>query len=429
MGMVNEIPDILPANGHDRSNYIPKRFNSNMEINAVVSFDQSLDEDVLKKAVRLSLDAEPVLGCRFIEDEQPYWRRFEEPDEIMWFEFVKSDNKQEAAGRFLKSTFAHDGQQIKVRLIRSRDKDTLCVKISHACSDAAGLKQYLEILAGIYSKLQENGGFKPMPNQDRRDQKHYFDAMGVAEPLALFDPYTYFVKPTWAFPHHALEYEEMSISIRRINDEAYDRIKEFAKTQGVTVNTTLATAFVRSLFELVKPPVGEEMAICVTIDLRGTYTSDTNQAVCNMSVSILPKISRIEKESFKGTLKRVSYSIDELKRTRAHILNAVALEVLGSIDFSKALGQMEGIFQWINKTRKSHPILSNMGIINTLKFGQIIAADAYLVTPTSGAPAFLLGASTYNKTLTLDVSYYRPAHKKEDIEKFMDLMEKELSSL
>ncbi len=55
MNNLYEIPNILPINGNDRFEYILKH-----EIQAVTTFDQRLDADILKKAVRLSLDAEPV---------------------------------------------------------------------------------------------------------------------------------------------------------------------------------------------------------------------------------------------------------------------------------------------------------------------------------------------------------------------------------
>lgn len=161
MNNLNEIPNKLPVNGHDRFEYLLKYFSSNIQIQAVITFNQCLDTDSLKNAVRLSLDAEPVLGCKFIEDKkQPYWQRFESPDEIQWYDFVQNDNKEEAVEQFLKSPFALEGQQVNVRLIRAMDGDTLCVKISHGCSDAAGLKEYLQLLATIYSKLQEDSVFK-----------------------------------------------------------------------------------------------------------------------------------------------------------------------------------------------------------------------------------------------------------------------------
>ncbi len=426
----NGIPNTLPVNGHDLYNYLVKYAGSNTQLQAIISFDQDLDADILKKAVRLSLDAEPVLGCRFIEDEkQPYWQRFEKPDEIQWFEFVQNVNKQEAVEQFLKGPFAFTGQQVNVRLIRAEGGDTLCIKICHACSDAKGLKEYLQLLAGIYSRLKEDSGFQPVPNKGRRDQKHYFDALGIEEPLALFDPQAQFVPSTWAFPYHGRENKEMHIAMRRIRDGVYERIKAFGNTHKVTINTIILTAFFKSLFEFVKPPVGEEMGICVTVDLRKAFIGSPDQAICNLSVAMYPRIHRIEEEPFFETLKRVSGSIEELKGPRAGLLDAVGLEVWDNIDFSQAVGQMQALAQWLVETGKSYPFLSNMGVINPLEFGQIIANDAYIVNPTAYAPGFMLGVNTYNKTLTLQVSYYEPSHRTEEIEAFMDLMEKELRSL
>ena len=48
---------ILPVTGFDRICYLLKYGHYNMQIQAVITFDQHLDTDVLKKAVRLSLDA------------------------------------------------------------------------------------------------------------------------------------------------------------------------------------------------------------------------------------------------------------------------------------------------------------------------------------------------------------------------------------
>jgi NRPS condensation-like uncharacterized protein len=421
----NGIPNILPVNGQDRFEYILK-----YEIQAVTTFDQRLDADILKKTVRLSLDAEPVLGCRFIEDEkQPYWQRFDNPDKMQWFEFIERDNKKEATQQFLKSPFTHDGQQVNVRLIRTEDGDTLCVKISHACSDAAGLKEYLDLLAGIYSNLQEDSGFKPNPNQSRRDQKHYFDALGINEPLALFDPQAQVLPPTWAFPHHGVEKKEMHIAMRRFRDEAFDRLTNFGENRKVTITSVILTALYRSMFELVKPPIGEEMGICVTVDLRKAFIGSPDQAISNLAGGIYPRITNVEEESFTETLKRVSSSLEVLKNDRAELSDAIVLEVWGTIDYSQTLSQMQAIIQWTVETDKSHPLLSNVGVINPLQFGQIVATDAYIVTPIVVPPGFMLGVSTYNKTLTLEVSYCEPSHRTEDVEAFMDLMEKELSSL
>lgn len=293
-----------------------------------------------------------------------------------------------------------------------------------------GLKEYLQLLAMIYSELQEGSYFQPRLNmQARRDQKNYFDALGIQEPLALFDPQAQKPPPTWAFPYYGTKKKEMHIIIRRFADEAFDRIQAFGKTHKVTINSIILTAFYRSMFELIKPTVGEDMEICVPIDLRKAFRGSTTQAICNLSVGLYPRIPRVEEESFIGTLKRVSGSIEGLKRTGAELSDAVAMEVFGHIDYSQTVGVLQWVWQQAVETGKSSPLLSNMGVISPLQFGQIAAHDAYMVTPTVNAPGFMMGVSTYNRTLTLEMSLYEPSHRKEDVEACMGFIEKELRSL
>jgi NRPS condensation-like uncharacterized protein len=49
-----------------------------------------------------------------------------------------------------------------------------------------------------------------------------------------------------------------------------------------------------------------------------------------------------------------------------------------------------------------------------------------MVTPAMHAPGFMLGAGTYDRTLTLEVSFYEPVHRKEEVEAFLEYIEMEL---
>lgn len=426
------IPARIPVTGFDRICYLLKYGNYNMQIQAVITFHKHLDTDVLKKAVRLSLDAEPVLRCQFIEnDKQPYWQPFENPDEIEWFEYVQSDSKQVAIEQFLKSPFYFEEQILRVQLIRSHDNDTLCVKISHACSDAGGLKQYLQLLAQIYSSLLKDSRYKPEPNTKRRlDQKSYFEALGIKDPLALLDPHAQPLPPaTWAFPYQGFESKETHTSMRRFAGESFDRIRAFGKTHAVTINTILLTSFFRSMFQLLNPPAGDNREICVTMDLRRSFETDPSQDICNLSVTIASGIYRVEEEAFLGTLKRVSKSIDELKNAQIELSQAILIEAQEAIEYSQLRAGFQAARPQILEAGKLSPTLTNTGIINPLQFGEISACDAYLVPPTVYVPGFLLGASTYNRTLTLLVSYCEPSHRTEDVNTLMDHMASELNSL
>lgn len=429
--MENGNPAEQPVTGLDRVNYLFKFGASNIQIQAVIAFDQDLDTDVLKKAVRLSLDAEPILRCQFIEnDKQPYWQPFENPDEIQWFEFVQNDSRPAAIEQFLKSPFYCEGQMLSVQLIRAKDNDTLCVKICHACSDAGGLKAYLQLLAEIYSSLLKDPQYKPEPNRKRRlDQKSYFEALGIKDPLALLDPKAQALPATWAFPYHGVESKEIHNSMRRFAGDSFERIIAFGKSHAVTINTIILTTFFRGMFQLVKPPAGDDREICVTMDLRGSFKTDPSQDICNLSVVMTPRTYRVEEEPFAETLQRVSKSINELKHSQVELSRAVIIEAQGAMDYSQLRTLFQAAIPQFIETGKVSPTLTNMGIINPLQFGQIPAGDAYLVPPTIYVPGFLLGVSTYNRTLTLLTSYYEPSHKTEDIDALMDFIADELSSL
>lgn len=419
-----DIPLTLPVTAQDRFEY-PLRY----VIHVVVSFDQALDHAVLDRAVRLSLDAEPILGCHFVEDNpQPYWQRFNNLDDLQWFEWISADEKDAVIERFVKSSFFHESQQINVCHIHAADGDTLVVKMSHGCCDAGGLKEYLVLLADIYTHLLENPVFYPPPHiQGRRDQKNYFAARGINDPLALFDPQYQPPPPTWAFPWHSRETNQMHLALRRFKNDAFDRILSFAKDYNVTITTVLLAAMFRALFAMLQPPIGEEMDINVSVDLRHAFTGHLDQAISNLSVGMHPRISRMAEESFAETLQRASAALQELKQNRAESIDAIGLEVWAMTDYSTFLEQLRAILEWSLEIGKNNPLLSNVGVIPPLHFGQSRATDAYMLTPVVFPPSFMLGVTTYDRTLTMQCSFGEPGHRREDVERFMDLMEKELS--
>lgn len=421
-----DIPETLPVTAQDRFLYPMKAI-----IHVVVSFDQHLDTGILQRAVRLSLDAEPVLGCRFVEeDPKPHWQRFEALDEMQWLVCTCPDNQDEAVDRFIKDSFFHEGQQLNVGLFQAEGGDIQAVKISHTCSDASGLIDYLKLLAGIYTRLLDNPDYYPLPHTSGcRDQQHYFAALGISDPLDRFDPRAPVTPPNWAFPHYSTETSQIHLARRRLQNETLDRIISFAKDHHVTVTAVLLTAMFRTLFAMLESPRGEEFGIGVSMDLRYRFSGNPDQAICTLSLGINPGITCLAEESFGDTLQRASGAMEALKKNNAELVDAIAVEAWAKMDFSAFLAQIQAILQWLADNGKSNPLLSNVGVIDPLNFSHCQATDLYLLTPVVNPPAFVLGVTTYDRTLTLQCTFGEPGHKKEEVERFMDLMERELSSL
>ena len=161
-----QTPDIIPADAHDMCNYVAKYHMANFQIQAIMKLDGRLDFDKLVKAVRLSIDSEPVLGCRFIKLGPPYWKPLDNIDNINLCSIEETDHPDEAIQRFLESPLDMDKDPVvKVMLIRSEDFDTLGLKINHACCDAAGAREYILLLSDIYSRIStDEDAFVPKPS-------------------------------------------------------------------------------------------------------------------------------------------------------------------------------------------------------------------------------------------------------------------------
>ncbi|MBB6217964.1 NRPS condensation-like uncharacterized protein [Anaerosolibacter carboniphilus] len=431
MMQLNGIQNSYEANGQDCFNYIARYGISNVQIQGVIEFKDRINSILLQQAVRLSIDVEPILGCRFVENEKKaYWERFKNIDEITWYTYEESEDKDKAINDFLTDPLGLDGQQqVQVKLIHSSKGSTICIKVNHACSDAGGVKQYLYLLSELYTRLEDDSKYRPLLVESRRDAKYYFDSLGIEEPMALFNPQQGSQQPTWAFPYHGLELSEMHIETLRFSPENFKRISTFAREKQVTINTMILTAFYRSMFDMLMPEQDEEMEIYVTTDLRKSVPEDKKQTICNLSSMMNVRIARIEEESIEKTLQRVAKAVDMLKSKDAGLSTAVMFEALGKIEYSHCLQILQGARKQAIESKKSSPLLSNIGVISILRFGNIDANDAYIVTPSMYAPGFMLGVSSYKNTLTLVVSYYEPSTRKEDVEQLLNRIREELEAV
>jgi NRPS condensation-like uncharacterized protein len=196
-------PDILPANAHDRANYIAKYGLGNYQIQTVLRLDGRLDFEKLTRAVRLSIDQEPVFGCHFVKGNPPYWKKIDNLDEVEFCVLEETDNPDEAVQRFLESHLSMDKDpKVKIKIIRSGEYDTLCIKLNHACCDGGGAKEYTHLLAHIYSCIdRENGSFIPQPRiGGRKDQDRLLNELWVKNLKITRNPIFESPNTMWAFP-------------------------------------------------------------------------------------------------------------------------------------------------------------------------------------------------------------------------------------
>ena len=68
------IPNTFKVTTQDAYNYAASKMFADQQLCMIIKLSGMLDENVLAKAVRLTMDLEPVLGERFVENcVSPFW--------------------------------------------------------------------------------------------------------------------------------------------------------------------------------------------------------------------------------------------------------------------------------------------------------------------------------------------------------------------
>ncbi|MCX7708782.1 MAG: condensation domain-containing protein [Clostridia bacterium] len=423
------IPKEMPANGHDIYNYVARFGSANFQIQAVMELDGRLDPGKLKKAVRLSMDAEPVFGCRFVEGQPPYWKRRENLGSIKFCTVVKSKNPDKSIQDFLESPLDMDyDPMVKLKLIQSDAGDILCLKVNHACCDGTGTKEYLQLLSDIYNCLDQGDTYVPIPRKrTRKDQDRLFYELGIKDPESAWDPKLEKPKMTWQFPWRQGPQGRNRSVVCQLPKGEIIRIGQYGKYRGATINDLIVTAFYRVMFEMSKPQPEVPMNISMTVDLRRYLPDKKTEAIRCFSGAEDIWLERIANESFEGTLSRVIPGMNKIKRSQPGLQSAVGLERVEKADFSGTLSYYQDPRKKVY-TDQSEPVLSNLGFLNKscFRFGKILVTDAYIVPPVVSAPGLLLCAGTYNDILTMSISYYDNQIDGGVIKKLLQLIKKEL---
>ena len=432
-------PDILPANGHDIYNYVARYGLANHQLQAIMKLDGRLDFEKLSKAVRLSVDEEPVLGCRFIESEPPYWKRLNNLDEVRFCSLEKTDNPNAAVKRFLESTLDMDKDpMVKVKLIRSDHYDTLCIKVNHACCDGTGTKEYIQLLSGIYSAIVRNNGiFVTKPKKrGRTDQDRLLNELGIKDLDAAWIPGSDISTPTWSFPWKPASSSNTCIEVCRLCGGQLDRMASYARETKATINDLILTAYYRAMLEMGKPAYGVPMEIPITVDLRRYLPDGRTEAIRNFSGGLSTRLPMLENEAFSDTLSRLVPMMIEIKSGNPGLQSAIGLERIEGINFHETLAYYQVTTQFIKNSSqcipycgdKCIPTLSNLGFISKdlFNFGECVVTDAYIVPPVVRAPGLLLMVGTYNGIITLAAGFYEGTVDREAVRRLLDKIRDEL---
>lgn len=424
----------------DRMNYLLGLYSADQQINAVLYFPVGLSKEILEQSVRITLQLQPVLNSRFVENDTPYWEEHSSGtnSSICFFAEGNDQELEIMAIDFIKEPGDRiQGPMVQTILLRGTTTDMLVVKLSHLCSDGAGVKEYINLLGAIYTHLSLGGSKDQIikefgeGNESFRDQSHVFKYAGISDVKSAYRPNQEQQASLWSFPSQPNKNKSPKMSVGRLSREQTLCLTKWTKAQQATLNDVIMTAYFRALshFTVYAEPCTAEKMIGLTIDLRRYLPNYTTGAICNLSGMEMPVIKMEDGESFNQTLVRVKQSMDKIKGQNPGLSSAAGMEILAGMKLSTVKEMYNQQYEQAVQMGMALPLMTNFGVIadEPIQFGEIQAEDGYMTSPIMYAPFFSMGASTYNGRLTFTIGYHAPDTSKEKVDKFLECVINQLS--
>jgi len=380
------------------------------QLGGVVALGGRLDEVRLGRAVRLLLDAEPVLGCRFDADTvPPVWRRLETLDAMPLLTVVESAEPEAEAASFIAELFDQRlDPQVLAALLRGPSGDVLALKMEHAAVDGGALKEALYLLSDIYRKLGEAPEWEPEPNL--AGLRHPIAEAGILEKLRSLTPGSGLVpgKSDWNVPSvdrsGPADYVSASVEPKVLQSAA-----TLGKGVGATVNDIILAAFYRTLHRVLRATPGSSTPISVSCELRKHLPAGTKTGLGNFSSVLQVTVPPVAGEGFDGTLARVVEATQEWKRDGAGRSMSVSMPMVHRVLRNRGLGFFRKMVAKATEAagdqQGGYPTLTNIGIIDerVLDFGADVRVDdAWLLGPVARR-SIILTASTFRQRLHIAV--------------------------
>ncbi|HUL23072.1 MAG TPA: condensation domain-containing protein [Thermodesulfobacteriota bacterium] len=377
-------------------NIFHARVIADQQITFVLDFSKSLDVDKLTVALAALHEMLPILSST-IHKQGSHFQRIRVSRHQTIISIVSEPaHPREEIVRFIGSPCNPEREPpVKLLLLRDHGEDTLCFKIDHTISDAAGLRTLLFLFAEAYTTARIT---QPV-NYNR----------GFGQVFRRFSPVS-LLKAVWranlpipgrALWHGPLEGDETFVEHVLLEPGRFERIREGAKRSNATINDVLLAGLYRAVFTYLPPEDTTAYPVMVPVDMRRYLPGEQRGVIANLSSAIYPRLVKIPNEARGDTLRRIKGCMDKFKKDQPG-LGAMFLMTVGALRGGKMLRKRYRQAA----TRGSRFInYTNFGVLDETRliFGQVPIKQAYGVGPIQYAPGVLIALSTFRDTLHLVV--------------------------
>jgi len=428
--------DRIPAPPLDQFNFALEEI-ADQSMRFVIEFDGQLDADRLGRACLAAIHQAPVLGCRFVEAESPYWERIPHMSAADILDVIASrDPDQDLMDALAAHIDPATGPQVHLRLLR-REDDTLCITAHHAVMDAHGLFAFVTLLASLYRND------RIFPGGSLRDHDRSLAPILSRIPSGVHETvhaYNEKLVAGWKFPATMRDAAGKKFAIRTLEPARLPATKTKGKELGATVNDILLAAFFSALRDFVHPKAGTIVPVLLSLDLRMHFpekecmslsSGDPDSpfalqslagAIANKSVAFQVMVP-VQDRTFDETVVVMKELMREHKDHYPGLSSAIDTESAGYTNYSRIRERVRTMKESYASTGSEPPFLGNIGIIRpeVCAFSpDLPVKNAFIAGIIVNPPGIALGVTTFRDRLTLSIGYKTPAMAEETVERFLD---------
>ncbi len=420
----------LNAELWDKMHYLFRDFNDRM-VHVELRYDYEIDIEALKTVLICFFEKAPVLHSSFTDNRiSPYWTvKDYKINDVLTVKEVSEENLDQEINDFLVQYIPPDADiQMKVAVFNHSGKSVLCIVENHMCMDGGDLKYFMKSLCKNYSDFVENGISPVDLRTGTRSYESVYEDFSSGEKRLAKNLYKNVnSKDDHGFPFTPNSIKDKSfIAKRKIPASKFDAIRSSGKKHGATINDMILTAYFYSLYELAGFDKRDGFSISCAVDLRRHIKDNSDQGVTNHTAWMQCRVPEQGDNIFE-TLNYVVHSSNQFKEDRF-----VGLHGLPLLSFGYKILPLAASEEVI-KIGYANPLLamSNIGVleVDKLALAGNEPTDGFMSGAVKYKPFALLSVTSVRKELTLSMCVRGNEIDKEIVEKFFDLMVKNIDLL
>jgi len=395
--------------------------------------DGQIDCERLRSAFLLLLESDPYVSSRYTESGgRAYWERIPRENRGDSFRFHiinEGDPVPPEVPPVLVDVYT--GPCAAAAVYRADGKgDIVTVSVHHGCCDARGLKDLASVLFLIYGKLGDDPDYIPqyMGWYDR-DTGKILDSFSDEEIEAETGKDGRIID-RWAFPFEYRGRGTPRFALREFPKERLASIKEFGKRYGATVNDVLIAANILALLEVRNDPsdLDEIRGVLTAADMRRHLSGNPEYSVENLSVAYMVEIIANEGMGMEEAVQEVASVTREIKSGPFGVFDIKFYENFHNLGLDTVRNFFDEIHSGYDTKSLKNPVFSNIGIIDDRIYdpgrgsdGAKLKIESAIFLPVICWPlGFLMSASTWGGSLSLQCGYEEGPYSGETVEKFLD---------